>query len=99
MSRAVDPSRHRPTELELAVVEVVWRRYRRDETDLLGGGVPPAAIADELGSTVGAVSELCTQLRDEGVLVQLEGANPENYRSRRSFAPAALVEDNGGEQR
>lgn len=99
MSRAVDPWDNRPTDLELAVFEVIWRRYRRGETDLLEGGVPPAAVAREIGSTVGAVSEHCVRLRDEGVLVEVHGVDPERLNPRRSFVPAALVEDTGGEQR
>lgn len=97
-SRATNPWSNRATDFELAVFEVIWRRYRRGETDLLEGAIPPAAVAREIGSTVGAVSEHCVRLRDEGVLVEVDGVDPERYHPRRSFAPAALVEDNGGEQ-
>jgi hypothetical protein len=99
VSRAVSPWSNRPTELELAVFELAWRCYRNGETDLLGGGVAPATIARETDSRRAEVSDVCRRLRDEGLFVAFDGANPENYRPRESFAPAALVEDDGGEGR
>lgn len=96
-SMARNPWSNRPTDLELAVFEVIWRRYKRGERDLLDGGVAPRAIAQELDENTKSVSELCSRLRDEGVLVELDGAAPTDYRHRRSFAPAALY--NGGDQR
>jgi len=90
------PWSNRPTELELDVFELIWRRYKRDQTDLLEGGVPPRVVARELDAKVSSVSEICSRLRDEGVLIELDGAAPTDYGYRRSFAPAALYD--GGER-
>mgnify|MGYP002760829226 CR=1 FL=1 len=91
-SMARNPWSKRPTELELGVFEVCWRRYKRGDRDLLDGGVAPRTIAHELDALVSSVSEICTRLRDEGILVELDGAAPTNYSHRRSLAPAALYE-------
>lgn len=94
---AKNPWSKRPTELELEVFELVWRRYRQGETDLLDGGVAPRSVAQEFDATSGSVSDVCSRLRDDGIFVELDGADPETARWRRSFAPAALYD--GGEQR
>lgn len=99
MSRAVNPWSNRPTELELAVFELAWRCYRNGDTDLLGGGVAPATIAQHVDSRRAEVSDVCRRLRDEGPFVEFDGVNPRNKRPRRSFAPAALVENDGDEGR
>ncbi|MFW5964385.1 MAG: hypothetical protein ACOCQM_05920 [Natronomonas sp.] len=90
-----NPWSKRPTDLELQIVESVWRRYRRGETDTLGGGVAPATLATEIGTSRDVVSEVCVRLRDESTFVELTGADAETGHIRRSFAPAALA-DGGG---
>ncbi len=94
---ARSPWTNRPTDLELGVFEVVWRRYKRGERDLWEGGVAPRVVADDLDAKVSSVSEVCSRLRDEGILVELDGARPSDYGYRRSFAPVALYD--GGDQR
>lgn len=98
MSKAAQSQRRRTSEIEPQVFEICWRLYTRDETDLLGGGVPSARIAEELGSSHSATRSALQRLQKRGVVTALDGAAPHNYRARRSFVPTALVEDDGGEQ-
>lgn len=97
MSKAArNPWSKRPTALELRAIQIIWHRFARDDRDLLEGGIAPAVIAREADTTTGTASELCLRLASEGTLVELHGVDPEHYRPRRSFAPAALVEDEEG---
>jgi len=96
MSATHSRDRRRGSRSEARVVEVCWRLYRRGETDLLDGGVPTATIARRIEVSRGVARKILERLADQGVLVRLDGANPTNYRSRPSYAPAALYD--GGEQ-
>ncbi len=87
--------RIRSSDIEPAVFEACWRLYKRDETDLLDGGVPSTRIADELEASHSAVRSALQRLEQRGVITALDGAAPENFRARCSFVPTALLE--GGE--
>jgi len=95
MSMAHDP--RGPSNIEPEVFEALWRLYQRGETDLLDGGVPTPRLGRELGRTRKTVYGVLQRLEAQGVVQQLHGAAPENYRPRLSWAPIALLE--GGEQR
>lgn len=98
MSANVDSrDRRRGSRAEARVFETVWRHYQRGETDLLDGGVPLATVDRELQDVDREViRKILERLANRGVLVRLDGANPYNFGSRQSFAPAALFD--GGEQ-
>ncbi len=83
---------------EAHVFELCWRLYTRGEVDLLDAGVPVAAVEREVDNVSNdVVRKILDRLANRGVLVRLDGANPDNFRSRSSYAPAALYD--GGEQR
>ncbi|NHX37646.1 MULTISPECIES: hypothetical protein [Halolamina] len=87
--------RIRSSEIEPAVFEVCWRLYKRDETDLLDGGVASARIAEELDATHSTTRSTLQRLQQRGVVTALDGAAPHDLRARQSFVPTALLE--GGE--
>ena len=95
MSQVASNCGRRPCEIEAAVFETCWRLYREQETDLLEGGVASATIASELGTTRDRTRSALQRLQEQGVLVALDGAAPDNYRARRSFVPTALAGDRG----
>ena len=98
MSAAHSRDRRRGSRAEARVFELCWRLYSREETDLLDAGVPVAAIEREIGDVnYGVIRKILDRLANRGVLVRLDGANPDTFRSRSSYAPAALYD--GGEQR
>jgi len=90
------PDRHH-TDIERIVFEVCWRLYKRGETDLLDAGVPPHRIEKELHAHRRQIKRALLRLERKGVIVRLDGCDPECYRARTSFAPAALYD--GGEMR
>jgi hypothetical protein len=92
MSKAASSDGRRSCEIEAAVFEACWRLYRRQETDLLDGGVASATIARELGTTKSVVRSALQRLQDQGVVITLDGAAPDNYRARTSFVPTALYD-------
>ena len=94
MSSTHDP--RGPANIEPEVFEVLWRLYRRGETDLLEGGVPTPVIARELGRTRTTAYGVLERLEQQGVVTKVDGAAPDNYRARLSWAPVALLD--GGEQ-
>jgi len=97
MAAVKDSSKNLTDAVEPAVFEVIWRCYKRGETDLLDGGVAPRTIANCLQADYDAVKRATHRLENQGYLVQLQGASPRNLGARSSFAPAALFD--GGEQR
>jgi len=95
MSKVASNNGHQGCEIEAAVFESCWRLYRKQETDLLDGGVASATIASELGITRDRTRSALQRLQEQGVVVALDGAAPDNYRARRSFVPTALLDDGG----
>jgi len=87
--------RIRSSEVEPAVFEACWRLYKRDQTDLLDGGVPSTRIAEEIEASHSTARSALQRLEQRGVVTALDGAAPENFRARRSFVPTALL--GGGE--
>jgi len=85
-----------PPNIEPEVFEALWRLYRHGECDLLNGGIPTRRVASHLGRTRKTVRGVLYRLEEQGVVSQIHGANPENYRARKSWAPTALLE--GGEE-
>jgi len=84
-----------PQNIEPEVFETLWRLYRRGERDLLEGGVPTTKLAAELGRTRDTTHDVLSRLQEQGVVERVEGANPDDYRARKSWAPTALLD--GGE--
>jgi predicted ArsR family transcriptional regulator len=77
-----------------AIVEAVRDAYQDDRTDLLEGGVPCRVLADELGMEMAGMRDRLVELVEEGRLVKVRGATPDNYRPRVSYLPAdALDQD------
>ena len=95
MSTAQDP--RGPENIEPEVFETLWRLYRRGETDLLEGGVPTPRIGRELDRTRKTAYGVLERLEEQGVVRQVDGAAPDDYRARISWAPTALLD--GGAQR
>jgi len=91
------PDRHH-TDVDCIVFELCWRLYRRGETDLLDAGVPPHRIEQELHAHQRQIKRALLRLERGGVVVRLDGCDPETYRARTSFAPTALVDVDGGER-
>jgi len=90
--------RRRGSRAEARVFEHCWRLYRREETDLLDAGVPLATIDREIDDVDrDVIRKILERLANRGVLVRLDGADPDTFRSRSSYAPAALFQ--GGERR
>jgi hypothetical protein len=80
----------------------LWNRVEEavdeDLSALLDAEVPVAVIEREIGDVnYGVIRKIPDRLANSGVLVRLDDANPDTFRSRSSYAPAALYD--GGEQR
>lgn len=97
MSKAAQSQRRRTSEIEPEVFEACWRLFKRDETDLLDGGVASARIASELGVTRERVRSALQRLERQGVVVSVQGAAPDDYRARCSFVPDPFADVTGGE--
>lgn len=75
------------------LVEAVRYLALSGRRDALGGGVPTAALAEELPQQQSVLSGHCTQLVDEGRLVEVQGVAPGGAggaakRARPSYLPA-----------
>lgn len=86
-----------PKNIEPEVFEVLWRLHRRGETDLLEGGVPTPRIGRELGRTRKTTYKVLQRLEEQGVVRQVHGAAPDDYRARISWAPTALLDGGDGQ--
>ena len=97
MSKAVSCDGRQSSRIEADIFEACWRLARQEETDLLGGGVPTCRVAEVVGVTPRVARQILRRLADQGIVVRLDGAAPDNYRARTSFVPTALYD--GGDQR
>lgn len=64
--------------------------------DALNGGIPSALLAEYIGAGRRAVRSHCIEMANDGKLVHVIGANPENLERRESFLPAGTHTQYGG---
>ena len=77
------------------VTAAVAELYGAGETDV-AGGVPPAAVAEEVGCAVSTARDRLPDLADAGMLVRVWGFETVGAQPRRSFLPAETPTPHAG---
>jgi len=72
-----------------AILRAINRGLVRDERDLLEGGIAAATIANYVDLERSTARDKIWELVNDGVLMQVWGANPETGKPRESYLPTS----------